>query len=213
MKYVYIHGFNSGPESRSGRELEEILGVPVFRAHMDYSRSFASCMADLYEQLNSLYPERATESPGEGLCLLGASLGGFYAMQVRRRGIGRVIAWNPVVFPAIQLKQFLGFNTRFTDGVQWKFELVALLSYAKAPDPRYWRNNQWRAMPLALEVPRPDRTVFIGTEDELLDPALAISYWSASSDHGITVKQLPCGHSVPDYHESLAWALNRTINY
>ena len=74
---------------------------------------------------------------------MGSSLGGFYALQLRLPSIMHVVAWNPVVFPALQLAQFLGRNTRFSDGQEWEFTRNIMLSYAQSPDPRPWRNEMW----------------------------------------------------------------------
>lgn len=194
MTYIYIHGFNSGARSRSARELQNILGKSVFPVTMNYALPFSTCLEDLYKQLNSICPATATE----GICLMGSSLGGFYAMQVRRPGLSLIIAWNPVVCPALQLARFVGTNIRFTDGVRWDFERPTLLSYAEAPDGRQWQN-----VPGVDYGVTPPRTVFIGLKDELLDPALGMLYWG-SPTYAIQVHTLEEGHSIADYSSSKA---------
>ncbi|MBR5734230.1 MAG: hypothetical protein IKX79_01645, partial [Desulfovibrionaceae bacterium] len=77
------------------------------------------------------------------ICLMGCSLGGFYALHMRHPAICHIVAWNPAVFPAAQLKDFVGTQTRFTDGEEWEFTDEALYSYAAAPDPRPWLNDVW----------------------------------------------------------------------
>lgn len=110
MRYFYIHGFNSGPQSRSGSALERLLEMPVIRCHNDYSQPFLDCL----EKLGNFILDK---SGGEEVCVLGTSLGGFYALQLRLSCIAKICAWNPVIFPALQAAQFVGENTRFTDGV------------------------------------------------------------------------------------------------
>ena len=137
-RFVYIHGFNSGRNSHSGRALAEELGQPVICPEYDYSKSFSECLASIRQQISEAIDEK-----NDRLTVMGSSLGGFYALQLRHPAIMHVCAWNPVIYPAMQLGQFLGTNTRFSDGVDWEFTREALLSYAQAPDPRQWRNEMW----------------------------------------------------------------------
>ncbi|WP_458401185.1 YqiA/YcfP family alpha/beta fold hydrolase [Mailhella sp.] len=137
-RFVYIHGFNSGRNSHSGRGLSEVLGQPVICPEYDYSKSFSECLASIRQQISE-----AIDEQNDRLTIMGSSLGGFFALQLRHPAIAHVCAWNPVIYPAIQLEQFLGRNTRFSDGAEWEFTREALLSYAQAPDPRPWRNEMW----------------------------------------------------------------------
>ena len=137
-RFVYIHGFNSGKNSHSGRALAEVLGQPVICPEYDYSKSFSECLASIRQQVSEAIDEK-----NDRLTVMGSSLGGFYALQLRHPAIMHTVAWNPVIYPAMQLEQFLGTNTRFSDGVDWDFTREALLSYAQAPDPRPWRNEMW----------------------------------------------------------------------
>ena len=137
-RFVYIHGFNSGRNSHSGRALAEVLGQPVICPEYDYSKSFSECLASLRQQISEAIDEK-----NDRVTLMGSSLGGFFALQLRHPAIMHICVWNPVIYPAMQLGQFLGKNTRFSDGVDWDFTREALLSYAQAPDPRPWRNEMW----------------------------------------------------------------------
>ena len=137
-RFVYIHGFNSGKNSHSGRGLAEVLGQPVICPEYDYSKSFSECLASIRQQISEAIDEK-----NDRLTVMGSSLGGFFALQLRHPAIMHTVAWNPVIYPAIQLEQFLGTNTRFSDGAEWEFTREALLSYAQAPDPRPWRNEMW----------------------------------------------------------------------
>ena len=137
-RFVYIHGFNSGAQSRSGRELERVLGQPVICPQCDYSLPFEKCISGLRQQI-----VESINANIDCICLMGCSLGGFYALHMRHPAICHIVAWNPVVFPAMQLKDFVGTQTRFTDGEEWEFTDEALYSYAAAPDPRPWLNEVW----------------------------------------------------------------------
>lgn len=188
MRYVYIHGFNSGPGSRSGAALERMLGVPVIKAHNDYSLPFPDCIARIEQFLSRVAGE-------ESLCVMGTSLGGFYALQLRRPQIEKIVVWNPVVFPALQLAQFTGENMRFTDGEKWFFSRQALLSYASAADPRVWRNFS------AADItgPQPTRRIFIGDQDEVLDPEVCESFWAGHA----SIQIISSRHSIENFEHAL----------
>lgn len=129
------------------------------------------------------------------LCIMGTSLGGFYALQLRLAGIAKVAAWNPVIFPALQLARFTGENTRFTDGAKWNFSRQALVSYAAAPDPRIWRNFAWHEA--AWEAPA--RQIFIGEYDDVLDYEVGAEFWAAHAP----VMILSSGHSIVNFEHAL----------
>lgn len=137
-RFVYIHGFNSSARSLSGQKLSDLLNAKVICPEYDYARPFSECMASIRRQI-----VEAVDENNDRICVMGSSLGGFYALQLRLPSIMHVVAWNPVVFPALQLAQFLGRNTRFSDGQEWEFTRSIMLSYAQSPDPRPWRNEMW----------------------------------------------------------------------
>lgn len=199
--YVYIHGFNSGKGSRSAQALEKVIGAPIFCPVNDYSRPFSECMAALVEQIKAKGPSGQEEQ----VCVMGTSLGGFYALQLRMPTIGRVIAWNPVIYPALQLASFVGKNTRFTDNQDWNFPEASLLSYAAAADPRQWdnfyRQEQIRANKDAWinVLPIPPRFVVLGAHDELLNTPLAHAYWQ---DH-VRLLEIDSGHHVQNFDHVL----------
>lgn len=192
--YVYIHGFNSGSQSRSGRELQRVIGAPVYCPQNDYSRPFAECLANL----EKLVAENTNPADGQ-ICIMGTSLGGFYAMQLRLPFTGRVIVWNPVIFPALQLAQFIGGNVRFTDNVEWNFSRESCLSYAVAADPRQWDNFYCQGKNLP-PMPQPPRHVVLGVHDELLDWQLASVYWKGHA----SILETDSGHHVENFEHVLA---------
>lgn len=193
--YIYIHGFNSGRESRSGAMLQKLLGAPVFRPVNDYSKPFQECLADLSGQILNNAPK------GESLTVMGTSLGAFYALQLRLAGIARIAAWNPVIFPALQLAAFVGKNTRFTDNQDWIFPESSLLSYAAAADPRQWGNFYLRSLGAGGGESPPERLVILGKNDELLNPELSRAYWLGHA----AIMDIEAGHSVPDFEHALAF--------
>lgn len=195
MRYIYIHGFNSGPESRSGNALEELLGKPVLRVKNDYSEPYSICMEKLARQIT------AEDCGCEPICLMGTSLGGFYALQARIANVAKVCAWNPVIFPALQLAEFVGENVRFTDNQKWTFSREAQLSYAAAADPRWWDNWTWGGKFHLSEQSAPVRQLYFGNHDEVLDHSVGVVYWQ---DHA-PVEIIDSGHSIMDFSAAKAF--------
>lgn len=194
MRHFYIHGFNSGPESRSGAGLEALLGCPVIRVRNDYSKTYAECIERLTEFVQ-------TEAGSQEISLMGTSLGGFYALELRLPGIKKVTAWNPVIYPALQLAPFVGENVRFTDGQKWVFSNEARLSYAAAPDPRVWQNCCAPGQSRQEECSK--RRIYLGDQDELLDPELAAIYWAGHA----SLEIISSGHSILNFDHAVGWLL------
>ena len=225
-RFVYIHGFNSGARSRSGRELGRLLETEVLCPEYDYARPFSECLASLRCQLFE-----SVDAKKDSVCLMGSSLGGFYALMLRHPAIVHVAAWNPVVFPAIQLEQFLGTNTRFSDGSIWEFTRETLLSYAQAPDPRPWYNDMRTCEEIRLkggadaETPCfhrydghvfstddkekrmsflrgqgiPRRDIFLGDSDDILDARLSRAFWQGMA----CLHDIVSGHQILDYSHAV----------
>lgn len=192
MHYVYIHGFNSSSESRSGKALRELLAEPVLCVSNDYSEPFSVCLGKLEKQIS------AVSASGKKLCIMGTSLGGFYALQLRLPNIARIAAWNPVLFPSLQLAAFVGENERFTDGRKWYFSREALLSYAASPDPRVWKNFAWQQKSGKIGSCCPARKIFLGDHDELLDHEISQAFWSGHAE----VEVISSGHSIACFQHS-----------
>ena len=195
-RFVYIHGFNSGAESRSGRLLEQLHQQPVIRPQCNYSLPFAQCLDDMRRQISRQV------SPSDRVCLMGSSLGGFYALNLRGPAICHVVAWNPVIYPAVQLEPFTGRNTYpMPAGRSPKITRRTLLSYAGAPDPRPWHNRVWREEQArdggsgGRTAAPPPRDIYLGTHDELLNSPLARAYWQGAA----TLHDIDAGHSIADY--------------
>jgi hypothetical protein len=223
-RFVYIHGFNSGKNSHSGQLLRVLLHADVLCPEYDYAYPFAECLRTLEEQIYA-----SINVSRDRLCLMGSSLGGFYALQLRHSAIVHVCVWNPIVFPSLQMERFLGKNTRFSDNTEWEFGRDTLLSYAQAPDPRLWAGSaaqqeallgtelaRGQAVTLGIgnksmqvgtdayqqdELPPvPRRDIFLGDQDELLDGQLTRQYWQ----HSATLHTIHFGHQITDYRHAEA---------
>jgi len=158
MKYVYVHGFNSGKSSSTGKALKELLPNVIC---LEYASS-----KFFNENISSLKDQLLSQIDDEDFVLIGSSLGGFY---VERLGfelkdnfnhIGNVLI-NPCNNPKEQLKQFLGKTKSFETNKEWIFTEEILDSYDYVDTRSYTIN----------------RIVIIGMKDEVINPIDNVNYW------------------------------------
>ena len=124
----YVHGFNSGAGSSSGRLLARQLGVEVHPLEYSSDGMFADNFESLKQQVNT---------HGDGFdVLVGTSMGGFYALMLSQVMLTPCVAFNPVVEPRRQLRQFLGRNVNFVTQKAYDFTEGMLDSYPeRVADP------------------------------------------------------------------------------
>ena len=159
MKYVYIHGFNSGKNSSTGKTFKSFLGDEVVCLEYDSSRKFSVNLSRLKSQLFNVVND-------EEFVLIGSSLGGFYVERLglelkhHYNHIGNVLI-NPCNNPKEQLRQFLGKTKSWETGKEWEFTEKILNSYDYI-DTRSHTIN---------------RIVIIGEKDDVIDPLSNYEYW------------------------------------
>jgi predicted esterase YcpF (UPF0227 family) len=124
----YVHGFNSGKESTTGKLLQAQIGRPVCRVGYDCAKPFKDNLAKLEDQVWD-------GSDGFDV-IVGTSLGGFYAVELVKSLQTCAVVFNPAMRPKSQLRMFLGLNVNFATGERWVFEPSILDTYPeelKAP--------------------------------------------------------------------------------
>lgn len=189
---LYIHGFNSAPESKKAVQLatvmqriglSEQLRVPALHHHP------REAMAQLQAAISEL---------GRPL-LVGSSLGGYYATYLAEQHGLNALLVNPAVSPHRHFDGYLGTQTNFYSGETWELTHDHVLALA------------------ALEVPAPQDPqryqVWLQTGDETLDYRHAEQYYAACAlriqgggDHSYQgfAEQLPgllsfAGIAAPQY--------------
>lgn len=146
---VYLHGFNSTPDSHKARAL---------RAYMD-ARGLGHLFACPVlphrpaDTVRAIEGEIARCEPAE-LTLVGSSLGGFYATHYAEKCRCRAVLIQPAVFPYVGLEGLLGPQQNLHTGERYELTREHL--------------EGWRS--LAVERVDPERyLLLLETGDELLD--------------------------------------------
>ncbi len=155
---LYIHGFNSAPESRKATQLISVmqrmglgdqLRVPALHHHP------REAMAQLTAAINEM------DRP----LLVGSSLGGYYATWLAQQHGLKALLVNPAVSPHRMFDGYLGTQTNLYSGETWELTLdhvqaLAELEVAAPQDPQRYQ-------------------VWLQTGDETLDYRNAETYYQA----------------------------------
>lgn len=115
---VYLHGFNSSPDSKKASQLREALtarGQAERFACPALSHWPVLAMQVLIAEIN--------KHPRETITLVGSSLGGFYATWLTEEFGLRAVLLNPAVYPQRDLVKMLGPQRNLYTGDE--YELTA----------------------------------------------------------------------------------------
>jgi predicted esterase YcpF (UPF0227 family) len=125
---LYLHGFNSSPQSHKAQ---------VLRAYLA-GRGLASRYA--CPALPPLASEAIREIerglPGEDLCFVGSSLGGFYATYLAEKHAARAVLINPAIEPQVGLRAYLGAQKNLHTGAPYELTEAHLQEWKKLVVPR-----------------------------------------------------------------------------
>ena len=180
---LYIHGFNSAPESKKATQLISVmqgmglgdqLRVPALHHHP------REAMAQLTAAISEM------DRP----LLVGSSLGGYYATWLAEQHGLKALLVNPAVSPHRMFDGYLGTQTNLYCGETWELTLdhvqaLAELEVAAPQDPQRYQ-------------------VWLQTGDETLDYRNAEKYYKAC------VLRIEAGgdHSYQGFAQQLPALLN-----
>src|SRR3954468_12139540 len=97
---IYLHGFNSSPQSHKAQVLGNFLQERGLAAQY-------ACPA-LPPLASEALAEIEKLAPGPSDCLVGSSLGGFYATYLAEKHGSRAVLINPAIKPHEGLRAYLG---------------------------------------------------------------------------------------------------------
>jgi len=166
MRIVYLHGFNSAPQSTKARQVvARIAALPAeVRPRID-----VPALPPRPEQAMTEVCALIERDGPSGLTLIGSSLGGYYATWLAERyaaaGV-RAVLINPTTGPAADLRPYLGVQRNLYTGAEYVLTEEHLRQF------------------LALKVERitrPERYyLMVQTGDEVLDYRLAVAHYAGA---------------------------------
>jgi hypothetical protein len=114
-KILYLHGFNSSPESHKARVLHDYMQRQGLGNLVDIPK-IPPLPAAAIELLQQHADKIIEDHP---LSLVGSSLGGFYATWLAEKYNCPAVLINPAVRPHELLMKYLGENKNYYTGENW----------------------------------------------------------------------------------------------
>jgi uncharacterized protein len=154
---LYLHGFNSSPQSHKAQVLARYMAERGRSA--DYAcPALPPLAADAVRVVEKLIA-------GKRACFVGSSLGGFYATYLAEKHGGRAVLVNPAIDPHVGLRAYLGPQRNLHSGEPYELTQAHL--------------DQWRS--LYPERVTPQRYLLIvETGDEVLDYRKAVRRYAGA---------------------------------
>lgn len=154
---VYLHGFNSSAQSHKAQLLGRFMreqGLASDYACPDLPPRAATAI----REIEKLKVSRKT-------CLVGSSLGGFYATYLVEKHDCRAVLINPAIDPHIGLRTYLGTQKNFHTGEPYELTEAYL--------------QEWKAMYVPRITP-PRYLLLVETGDEVLDYRRAVKRYAGA---------------------------------
>ena len=120
-KIIYLHGFNSSPQSYKAQILlrymsrigqQDKLIIPQLSPYPDCAIA----------QIEELIGSQETNHELEKLCFIGSSLGGYYSTWFAEKTNSPAVLINPSVKPYETLAEYIGENENYYTSEKWQFD-------------------------------------------------------------------------------------------
>ena len=156
---VYLHGFNSSPQSHKAQILKRYM------AERGLAGEFACPVLPPSPRAAMAAIESLRGRAGRAICYVGSSLGGFYATCLVEKHGDKAVLINPAIDPHLGLRAYLGPQKNLYTGEPYELTEAHL--------------EEWRQ----LYVPRitPSRyLLLVETGDEVLDYRRAVERYAGA---------------------------------
>jgi hypothetical protein len=163
LRIVYLHGFNSGPNSIKGRQLGHAIAALPEAARPEY---YLPQLSHRPAEAMRTVCRWADAGDHDNLTLVGSSLGGFYATYLAETYGAKAVLINPAVHPDRDLAPYLGAQRNPYTGEAYELtaEHFAELSAFKV-----------------ARIARPRRYLLLAqTGDEVLDYRVAVAFYAGA---------------------------------
>jgi uncharacterized protein len=122
---VYLHGFNSSPQSHKA----QVLGRYLAGHGLAYAcPALPPLAADAVRE--------AEKHLGESSCFVGSSLGGFYATWLAEKHGTKAVLLNPAIDPHVGLRGYLGRQENLHTGQPYELTEAHLQAWERLYVPR-----------------------------------------------------------------------------
>lgn len=153
---VYLHGFNSSPESHKAQVLRRFMAERGLE-HEYACPALPPLAADAMRAIQPLIARRP--------CFLGSSLGGFYATYLAEKHGLKAVLINPAIDPHIGLRAYLGPQKNLHSGEPYELTEEHL--------------REWQALYVERVTPR-RYLLIVETGDEVLDYRRAVERYAGA---------------------------------
>jgi len=154
---LYLHGFNSSPQSHKAQLMARFMEERGLRAQFD-------CPA-LPVRASAAIREIENRRVDAGTCLVGSSLGGFYATYLAEKHGSRAVLINPAIDPHVGLRAYLGPQKNLHTGEPYELTEAHL--------------REWAALYVQDITPR-RYLLLVETGDEVLDYRQAVKRYAGA---------------------------------
>ena len=157
---VYLHGFNSSPQSHKAQVLRRYLeerGLGM--------RYACPALAPLASEAIAACEALLARHAGDPVCFVGSSLGGFYATHLAEKHGARAVLINPAIDPHVGLRAYLGTQNNLHTGEPYELTERHL--------------KEWEAL-FAPRVTASRYLLIVETGDEVLDYRRAVERYAGA---------------------------------
>ncbi len=123
---VYLHGFNSSPQSHKA----QLLGRRMAERGLAKDYMCPALPPSAREAIRVV--ERAIRP---GVCLVGSSLGGFYATHLAEKHALKAVLINPAIEPHVGLRAYLGPQQNLYSGERYELTEAHLAEWSELYRP------------------------------------------------------------------------------
>ena len=157
---VYLHGFNSSPQSIKARQFGQYLQD---RGLGD--QWFCPALPPNGDEAIAIIERAIADRPPGSLTFVGSSLGGFYATWLAEKYDARAVLINPAITPHLGLRDYLGEQSNIYTGERYQLTEANLQAWER----------------LFVPAITPSRyLLLVETGDELLDYREAVRRYSGA---------------------------------
>ena len=128
---VYLHGFNSSPQSHKAQVMARTMAERGLAGQYE-----CPALPTLADEAIALVEALMRSRPGLPVCFVGSSLGGFYATYLAEKHDAKAVLINPAIEPHIGLRAYLGRQQNLHTGEPYDLTQAHLSAWARLVVPR-----------------------------------------------------------------------------